>query len=85
MMKSLNTPMHNRLIAWLRSKREEQGLTMRDLAIKLEAPHSFVGKTEQGERRLDVVEYIQYCKALNVSPEEGLQIIQRDCNNSESF
>ena len=49
---------------------------MRDLAIKLEAPHSFVGKTEQGERRLDVVEYIQYCEALNVSPEEGLRVIR---------
>jgi transcriptional regulator with XRE-family HTH domain len=78
MMKSLNTPMHTRLIIWLKAKREEQGLTMRDLAEKLEAPHSFVGKTEQGERRLDVIEYIQYCEALNVSPEEGLRIIQGD-------
>ncbi len=51
---------------------------MRDLAERLEVPHSFVGKVEQGERRLDVVEYIQYCEALNVSPLNGIQHITSD-------
>ena len=48
---------------------------MRDLAKKLNTPHSFVGKTEQGERRLDVIEYLRYCNALGVSPIEGLKVI----------
>ena len=48
-------------------------MTMRDLAEKLGTPHSFVGKTEQGERRLDVVEFIQYCEALGVDPLEGIK------------
>lgn len=51
---------------------------MRDLAERLEVPHSFVGKVEQGERRLDVVEYIQYCEALNVSPLIGILHINSD-------
>lgn len=51
---------------------------MRDLAERLEVPHSFVGKVEQGERRLDVVEYIQYCEALNISPLIGIQHITSD-------
>lgn len=51
---------------------------MRDLAERLEVSHSFVGKVEQGERRLDVVEFIQYCKALNVSPLTGIRHITSD-------
>ncbi len=48
---------------------------MRELATKMKTPHSFIGKVEQGERRLDVVEYIRYCKALGVSPVEGLELL----------
>lgn len=78
MFKSLNSPQNLKLIAWLKQQRSEQGLTMRDLSERLEVPHSFVGKVEQGERRLDVVEYIQYCEALNVSPLSGIQHITSD-------
>jgi len=48
---------------------------MRDLAAKLDKPHSYIGKVEQQERRLDVVEYVQYCEAIGVLPQEGLKII----------
>lgn len=51
---------------------------MRELATKLGMPHSFVGKVEQQERRLDVVEYIQYCEAIGVSPIDGLKIINAE-------
>lgn len=78
MFKSLNSSQNLKLIAWLKQQRSEQGLTMRDLAERLEVPHSFVGKVEQGERRLDVVEYIQYCEALNISPLIGIQHITSD-------
>ena len=50
---------------------------MRELAQRLEKPHSFVGKVEQGERRLDVVEYVEYCRGLGVSPISGLEIIDK--------
>ena len=75
MFKSLGSPENERLIAWLKEKRTSQGLSMRDLASRLDVSHSFVGKVEQQERRLDVVEYLQYCKALKVSPLEGLEVI----------
>ena len=60
---------------WLREQREAQGLTMRDFAVKLGEHHSVIGKIEQGERRLDVGEYLQYCKALEVSPLNGLKVV----------
>lgn len=63
------------LIHWLREMRESQGLTMRDLGKRLGMPHSYVQKVELGERRLDVVEYVWYCKALGVRPQEGIDIV----------
>lgn len=61
---------------WLLREREARGLSMRDLAIKLDKPHTYVHKVERGERRLDVVEYIWYCKALELKPSDGLDLIE---------
>lgn len=74
MFKSLYSEEHQRLIVWLKAQREGQKLTMREFATRLDRPHSFIGKVEQGERRLDVIEYLQYCEALEVSPFEGLKV-----------
>ncbi|OAV12128.1 putative DNA binding protein [Moraxella catarrhalis] len=48
---------------------------MRALAARMDRPHSFVQRVEEGDRRLDVVEYIWYCGALGINPSLGLQII----------
>ena len=72
MKKTIHSGEQDKLTTWLRKQREEKGLSMRELAVKLDKPHSFVGKVEQGERRLDVIEYVHYCKALGVSPITGL-------------
>lgn len=54
---------------------------MRALARKLDKPHQFVGKVEQNERQLSVVEFIQYCRALDVSPFDGLLVVDRRLRN----
>lgn len=51
---------------------------MRDLALTLDQPHSYIQKIESAERRLDVLEYVDYCAALNVPPEEGLRYCRND-------
>jgi transcriptional regulator with XRE-family HTH domain len=43
--------------------RNRAGLTQRQLAAKLQREHSFVGRLELGERRLDVVEFFWLCQA----------------------
>jgi len=63
------------LCAWLKEKRELSGLTMRELAKILNTSHATVGKIELGERRLDVIEWIQYCEALNADPFECLEAL----------
>lgn len=76
MKKSLYSPEQELLLLWLKSKRKDTGLNMRDFAEKLDKPHSFVGKVEHGERRLDVVEFVKYCTALGIDSHEGINVIQ---------
>lgn len=55
---------------WLVSKRKAAKLTQRQLADRLEVVRSLVGKVETGERRLDVIEFHVYCKAMEADPAE---------------
>ena len=51
----------------LTETREEAKLSQVSLAKKLNRPQSFVSKYESGERRLDLVELQEICKALEIS------------------
>lgn len=75
MEKTLHSNDYQKLTNWLKSQREAQGLSMRELGDRMNISHSFIGKVEQRERKLDVIEYLAYCDALGVSPVEGLRII----------
>jgi len=75
MKKSITSNKYLSLLVWLKNARNEQGLTMRDLGELIDEPHQFVGKVESGERRLDVYEYVEYCKALGIDPIEGLKFL----------
>lgn len=60
---------------WLIQKRKAVNLTQRQLADKLQTVHSLVGKVEKGERRLDLIEFISYCEAMDVSSEEIVNVV----------
>jgi len=75
MPKTITSKQYKNLISWLKEARTSQGLSMRSLGQKLNQPHSYVQKIESIERKLDVLEYVQYCKALNISPKDGLDIL----------
>lgn len=77
MKKTIASPKYQKLIGWLKNSRKDQGLSMRALADRLEVPHSFVQKVETMERRLDVMEYISYCAALEIDPKVGLDLIRK--------
>ncbi|NQZ10900.1 MAG: helix-turn-helix domain-containing protein [Algicola sp.] len=61
---------HKKMGAELKNIRQEKGLTMRAMAELLGTPHSFIGKIEQQDRRLDIAELEIYCNALGVDPVE---------------
>jgi len=65
-MKSTHSAQYESFREALKQVRIDQGLTQKDVAERLKVPQSFVSKYENGERRLDVVEFITLAKALDV-------------------
>lgn len=60
---------------WLRTNRQARHLTLRTVAARLGVSHTWVSKVENGERRLDVFEYVNLCFALGLNPRAGLDLI----------
>ena len=68
--KTLRGRGHQALIGMLVAAREKAGMTQRGLAARLHRPHSFVGRMEAGERRIDVIEFIEIARAVGADPRE---------------
>ncbi len=73
--KAQHDPAYRKLCKRLREWRESAGLTQRALAIKLKKPHSFVAKSEWGERRVDPLELGRWATACAISESEVLDAI----------
>ncbi len=76
MDKTIASPKYGKLIQYLCKQREIQGLSMRQLADRLEVSHSLVQRIESLERRLDVYEFTLYCEALDLDPYETLKVLK---------
>ena len=76
MARSLHTPEYEYFRSLLVAAREKAGLTQTDVSSALKRPQSFVAKYEGGERRLDVVEFIQVSAALGVDPHAILRDLE---------
>jgi ribosome-binding protein aMBF1 (putative translation factor) len=57
--------------------RRKIGLTQAALASRLGRPQSFVSKYERGERRLDVIEFLDVAEALKIDPAAFLRTLSR--------
>ncbi len=61
----------------LRSLRQEAHFTQRELATKLQVSHVFVHKSEVGERRVDITEFMDWCIACQKNPEKEFSRLRR--------
>ena len=66
MTKTIYDPRYARLINHLRRRRRELSLRQQDVADKLGVTRSWVGKVEQRERRLDVLELYRLCEIYRI-------------------
>jgi len=71
-LKSITDPQYLELLARLRTARKERGLSQADVARRLGKPQSYVSKVETCGRRIDVLETVVLCEALDVSLEDVL-------------
>lgn len=77
MIKSINIEKYQKLLAWIKEERLNRGLSVRDLALKIDEPFQFVSKIETGQRKLNIYEYVQYCESLDLDPVKGLAILSK--------
>lgn len=68
---------HQSLLELLREAREGSGITQIELAERLGETQSFISKCERGERRLDLIELREWCRALDQSLVDILGRLER--------
>lgn len=68
MTRSLFTVKYKRFREALVGARLSKKLSQAQLAAKIRRPQSFISKYERGERRLDVIEFLQVTEALGIEP-----------------
>jgi transcriptional regulator with XRE-family HTH domain len=79
MQKSVFSHRQEALACLLRKVRRELGLRQVDVARLLGEPQSFVSKYESGERRLDLPELEQICKAMGVALSDFIRRYEEAC------
>lgn len=77
MAKAQHAARYRPLPPLLRRLRESAGLTQRQLAAQLRVTHVAVHKSETGERRVDVAEFIDWCLACGADPDVAFRSLRR--------
>ena len=76
-MKTLRSRRHRALCAALLSARKAAQLSQAELASRLKTSQTAIARIESGERRIDVIEFIDLTRALRVDPNDILsQLMQ---------
>ena len=75
--KTIFDPRYDRLISDLVEIRQEKGFTQRSFSTKTGYSKCFIGRTETKERRLDIIETIDYMKRLGLPKNEIAAIIAK--------
>ncbi len=80
MSKSQHSPAYRLLPLLLRNLRETAGMTQRDLGKKLKKPQSWIYNCESANRRVDVTEFVLWCRACGADPRKEFdQVIEKSC------
>ena len=76
--KSIHSKLYHRIIARLRAKRAEKGLSQYQLSQILNVPQPYVSRIETCERRIDILELMNICEALDISLIDFVREIDED-------
>lgn len=83
MLKSVHTARHALFCESLKRARKAAGLTQEEMARRLREHQSFVSRYETGERRLDVVEYLEVAEILGIDPGKHMGELMRFIHQKE--
>lgn len=71
--KSLYTPAYDRILKLLRQTRQEAGLSQEELAERLGRRQIYVSRCELGERRVDLLEWLEFMLGCRADPHAFLE------------
>lgn len=77
MGKTLGSKRHKALIDLLIERREAAGMTQADLANRLGEYQSFIARLESGQRRIDVVEFLDLAEILGFDPAKAVASLKK--------
>ena len=73
MPRSQHSARYKKLCGLLIGARRDKAMTQAEVAHRLGKPQSYVAKYEGGERRLDIVEFLDIVEVLGVQPSRILR------------
>jgi len=76
MAKTLYSEKHKRLTELLIAQRKAAGLTQAEVAKALGRHQPFIANIENGERRLDVIEFLDLAEVVGFDPGEFLMLLR---------
>lgn len=75
MVKTIYQESYQAFIKELVLARKRSGLTQMQVAEKLAKPQSYIAKVEGADRKLDVMEFVELCQAINVDPTTLIKLL----------
>ena len=77
MSRALHSARYDAFRALLVGRRKRAGLTQAAVAERLGRPQSYVAMYEGGERRLDLVEFMEVAAAIKFDPESFVRALKK--------
>ena len=74
--KSVFTREYDIFLRLLRQARKDAGVNQREVAEKMNETTLFVSRCERGERRMDPVELLSYCQAIEQPAAEFMRLLE---------
>lgn len=82
--KSVSSSSYNYFRGLLAKARKDAKLTQAELATRLQRPQSYISKYESGERRLDIIEFLEVAESLDIDPLDLIRELQDYKGNSKN-
>ncbi|MEG3897276.1 MULTISPECIES: helix-turn-helix transcriptional regulator [unclassified Microcoleus] len=83
-MKSVFSHEYETFRSCMIAARKEAQLTQESVAKSLKKPQSFVAKYENGERRLDVIEFLLVARVIGVDPCDIIRKVAQGMSESSA-
>lgn len=77
MSRTVSSSRHHALVKLIVEERKKAGLTQPDVARKLRRNQSIVATMESGQRRIDVVEFLELAEAIGFDPRKAIARLQK--------